>query len=71
MFSWRYEDEESSYGGRYRGLLFWRDELRSRCPKHVIGTDYDERPLVKGTLFVADDEPEIWIPISDLGHKYA
>src|SRR5215470_17157258 len=33
----RYEDEKSSYGGRYSGLLFWRDELRRPCRKRVRG----------------------------------
>jgi hypothetical protein len=32
--------------------------------------DHDEWPLVKGMLFVADDKPDMWIPIADSGDEY-
>jgi hypothetical protein len=42
-----------------------------REKEYLFVADYDERPFVKGMLFVADDEPEIWIPIADSGDEYA
>jgi hypothetical protein len=42
-----------------------------REKEHLFLAEYDERPFVKGMLFVADDEPEIWTPIADSGEEYA
>ena len=52
-----YEDEESSYGGRYRRLLFWRDELRHRRPKRVRGCVEGEGRLRSHCRVAAQQRP--------------
>ena len=41
-----------------------------REKEYLFVADSNERRFVKGMLFVADDEPEIWIPIADSGDGY-
>jgi hypothetical protein len=39
--------------------------------KYLFVAEYDEWPFVKGMLFVADDEPDMWIVIAGSGDEYA
>jgi hypothetical protein len=39
--------------------------------EYLFVAEYDDPPFVKGMLFVADDEPDIWILIADSGDEYA
>jgi hypothetical protein len=41
-----------------------------REKEYLFLAEYDERPFVKGMLFVADEEPEIWTAIADSGEEY-
>jgi hypothetical protein len=42
-----------------------------REKKYLFVDDYNGRPFVKGMLFAADDEPEMWIPKANSGDEYA
>jgi hypothetical protein len=65
-----------SYGNLIRSLRSAFDSKAEQIgfgmneKEYLFVAEYDEWPLVKGMLFTADDEPDMWAVIADLNSEY-